>query len=150
MYLDSLLAVQSAVHEALPEGCAFYTEAVPASPVLPALYMEHMASSTERLSGSSILCHIQWQLVYLPPLLPDGTPDTMNKLAVTDQLMEALHAGPVLQSPNGTVFEVEEFTGGADEAGMYVAVKLQTQMLQSRSEPGQPMGTLHVAGLTGQ
>lgn len=148
MYRSSLDAVKAIIRQAVPGSYLFYIEALPAEPSLPAFYLEHMASSAETTGVSTVQFHIQWQVAYFPPLLPDGIPDGPAQLTVADQLREALLREPVLKAPDGTLFQVESFTGGTGEAGMFLAVGLSAQYIHSSGEPEAPlMQELHWKGL---
>lgn len=148
MYLDSLHAIRQILEAAVPETDVFYIEAVPATLTLPAFYLEHMASGTELLGAYTIQFHVQWRIGYIPELLPDGTPDTMNQLAVMDLLREAFHQRLTLEAAGGTVFQLTEFSGGSGDMGMYAAVKLQTQYIRAEEEPEyEPIGAVHMKGI---
>jgi hypothetical protein len=148
MYLGSLLAVRAAIEAAVPDINTFYIESLPASLSLPAFYLEHMESGTEFLGVNTVQFTVQWQVMYFPPLQADGSPDALNLLAVTDKLREAFHADRGLTSPDGTLFQLEEFTGGTREAGMYIAIKLRTQYNRTSEEPEYDrVQSVHVSGL---
>ncbi|MDF2935267.1 MAG: hypothetical protein K0Q90_640 [Paenibacillaceae bacterium] len=148
MYRSSLEAMQATIRQAVPGNDPFYVEALPGELTLPAFYLRHMASSAETAGVSTVDCHIQWQVMYFPQLSGDGTPDGLAQLAVADQLRQAFMREPVVKAPDGTLFQVEAFTGGTGEAGMFLAVTLSAQFIQSSGEPEAPlMRELHWKGL---
>ncbi|MDF2923171.1 MAG: hypothetical protein K0R57_2085 [Paenibacillaceae bacterium] len=135
MYQDSYNAVKEVLAAAVPGASNFYLESVPAEPVLPSFYLKHLSSNMEPLNAGSSLFQIQWQVIYLPALPGDGSPDTVSQLAAADQALEAFNAFSSVISPGGIRYEVEEFTGGTGDEGMFLAVKLRTYCSWAATEP---------------
>ncbi|MNC39546.1 hypothetical protein D3C75_882120 [compost metagenome] len=148
MYRSSLDAVKKIIGQAVSGSFPFYVEALPAEPSLPAFYLEHMTSGAETAGGSTVQFQIQWRIIYLTPLRADGTPDGLAQLEVADQLREAFMREPVLEAPDGTLFRMEAFTGGAGETGMFLAVTLSAQYTPVSTTPQVPiMREVHWKGL---
>lgn len=146
MYLNSYLAVKEALTQVLPENTAWYLESVPGSMTLPALYMEHLASSAERLGAGTVQGQIQWKIVYFPSQLPDGRPDSLEQLTVMDRIRDTMMSKPALEQASGQSFDIMEFAGGSGESGMFAAVRLQSQYgLTSEAGEYERMGKLHVS-----
>lgn len=150
MYRSSLEAMKATIRQAVPGGLPFYVEALPGELSLPAFYLEHMASSAETVGVSTVRFQIQWQVMYLPEMpAAGGVPDGLAQLAAADQLREAFMREPVLTAPDGTLFQVEAFSGGTGETGMFLAVTLSAQYIPSfGGGPEEPlMQELHWRGL---
>lgn len=149
MYRSSLEMMKATIRQAMGESSwPIYVEALPAELMVPAFYLEHQASSAETTGVSTVRFEIQWQVMVLPEMPAGGVPDGLAQLTVADRLREAFMRGPVLTAPDGTVFQVEAFTGGTGETGMFLTVTLSTQYTPSAAVPEAPlMQELHWKGI---
>lgn len=145
MYLNSLLAIQSVLEATVPEVSTFYVEHAPVNMTVPAFYLEHLASSTEVLGPGSTQFAVQWKIMYLPPVLPEGISDSLDQLNVYDLLLASFMEKAAFVAPGGIRYEVQEIAGSTGEVGMFLTVKLQTQYLRSSAgENSDLMQTIHL------
>ncbi|HML49611.1 MAG TPA: hypothetical protein PKE04_22980, partial [Clostridia bacterium] len=94
----------------------------------PALYVQPIPDRTEWLSAVMMGAPSAWQVVYFPPEDKQGLVDNLALLGLADRMTNALGRVPTLTSPNGTVYDVTDFSYDLRDGLGFFTVDLWTSM----------------------
>ncbi len=134
MYRDSLDGIRSILSANFPEVTSIYISTVPEPFDRPSFFVRLDTDSQEHLSETIYQVDITWRIICFPALNPEGEPDALGQLQVSDQLKQLLMENMTVVGPSGTVYYVVECKGEFRDNEVNVLVRLQAEVTRTQPE----------------